>query len=234
MLLQYLTYSTYIPILGNHGSALSDATSALKLKPDYVKAATRAALCCWELKRPQECVTWCKKALELDPRNGAMQDLMDKAENLAKQFERDRRKEQQRAKREAEKAAALRDALARRGITTLEPDDVMETSEDGLTPIHPALQSHKVHLSEDGAATDSLVWPAIFLYPEVMESDFVQQFDERATFSDQLFLLFGGQENQPGWNADRRYAPGSVTVSPWFSWKSEPTERFHALACKCL
>ncbi|KAG0415303.1 hypothetical protein HPB47_007533 [Ixodes persulcatus] len=126
-----------------------------------------------------------------------------------KQEERDRRKEQQRAKREAAKAAALRSALAERGFKVPEAEEEAAEALERLTPTHPALQSHRVHLSDDGA---DLVWPAVFLYPETMESDFVQQFDERSTFGEQTDVLFGDPNNQPEWNADGRYAPGKVSV----------------------
>ncbi|CAN7984772.1 unnamed protein product [Ixodes hexagonus] len=200
--------------LQNYGSSLADAVSALKLKPSYTKALTRAALCCWELKRAQECLDWCNKILKLEPGNAAMLNLKDRAEKQAKQEERDRRKEQQRAKREATKAAALRSALAERGIQVPEAEEEAAEAFDRLAPSHPALVGHRVHLSGNGV---DLVWPTIFLYPETMESDFVQQFDERTTFGDQTNILFGDPSNQPEWNADGRYAPGKVTV--WFKHK---------------
>ncbi|EEC06387.1 hsp90 co-chaperone cns1, putative [Ixodes scapularis] len=201
--------------LQNYGSSLADAVSALKLKPSYNKALTRAALCSWELKRAQDCLEWCSKILKLEPGNAIMLDLKDKLRNKwYKQEERDRRKEQQRAKREAAKAAALRSALAERGIKVPEAEEEAAEALERLTPTHPALQSHRVHLSDDGA---DLVWPAVFLYPETMESDFVQQFDERSTFGEQTDVLFGDPGNQPEWNADGRYAPGKVTV--WFKHK---------------
>lgn len=96
-----------------------------------------------------------------------------------------------------------------RGIKVPEAEEEAAEALERLTPTHPALQSHRVHLSDDGA---DLVWPAVFLYPETMESDFVQQFDERSTFGEQTDVLFGDPGNQPEWNADGRYAPGKVTV----------------------
>lgn len=197
----------------NYGSALADSTAASKLKPNYMKAMTKAALCCWELERYQECIDWCKQLLELDPANAEMKTLKEKAEKALKLDERNRRKAELKAKQEAQREAALRSALLERGIELPKAkDEELECSSfEALMPTHPALQGHRVHLSPTG---DGLVWPAIFLYPEVMESDFVQSFDESSTFGDQLELLFGDPHSQPEWNANGRYTPNHVSV--WF------------------
>lgn len=197
----------------NYGSALADSTAASKLKPNYTKAMTKAALCCWELERYQECIDWCKQLLELDPANAEMKTLKEKAEKALKLDERNRRKAELKAKQEAQREAALRSALLERGIELPKAkDEELECSSfEALTPTHPALQGHRVHLSPTG---NGLVWPAIFLYPEVMESDFVQSFDESSTFGDQLELLFGDPHSQPEWNASGRYTPNHVSV--WF------------------
>nr|XP_050042502.1 DNA polymerase interacting tetratricopeptide repeat-containing, protein of 47 kDa-like isoform X1 [Dermacentor andersoni] len=197
----------------NYGSALADSAAASKLKPNYTKAMTKAALCCWELERYQECVDWCKQLLELDPANTEMKVLKEKAEKALKLDERNRRKAELKAKQEAQREAALRSALLERGIELPKAkDEELEcNSFEALMPTHPALQGHRVHLSPTG---DGLVWPAIFLYPEVMESDFVQSFDESSTFGEQLELLFGDPNSQPEWNASGRYTPNHVSV--WF------------------
>ncbi|KAK8781656.1 hypothetical protein V5799_017003 [Amblyomma americanum] len=199
--------------LQNYGSALADSSAAVKLKPDYVKAMMKAALCCWELKRCQACVDWCTRLLELDPNNEEMKTLKEKAEKQLKLDERDRRKALLREKQEAEREAALKAALLERGIhyPEAQEQELECRAYEALTPTHPALQGHRVHLSPSG---QGLVWPAIFLYPEVMQSDFVQSFDEASTFGEQLELLFGDPGSQPEWNSSGRYAPPHVSV--WF------------------
>lgn len=199
--------------LKNYGSALADSTIASKLKPNYTKAMTKAALCCWELERYQECIDWCKQLLELDPANAEMTMLKDKAEKALKLAERNRRKAELKERLAARQEAALRNALVERGIELPKPkDEELEYNPfEPLMPTHPALQGHRVHQSPSG---DGLVWPAVFLYPEVMESDFVQSFDESSTFGEQLELLFGDTVDQPEWNASGRYTPNSVSV--WF------------------
>uniref|UniRef100_A0A131XM59 Putative hsp90 co-chaperone cns1 n=1 Tax=Hyalomma excavatum TaxID=257692 RepID=A0A131XM59_9ACAR len=199
--------------LKNYGSALADSTAASKLKPNYTKAMTKAALCCWELEHYKECIDWCKQLLELDPVNAEMKVLEEKAEKALKLEERNRRKEELKARNAALREAALRSALLERGIELPKAkDEELECSPfEALTPTHPALRDYRVHLSPTG---NGLVWPAVFLYPEVMEADFVQQFDESSTFGEQLELLFGDTASQPEWNASGRYTSNNVSV--WF------------------
>lgn len=199
----------------NYGSALADAKAAVKLKPDYAKAMEKAAQCCWMLKHCEECIQWCSDMLRLKPENEEIMSLRSKAETHMRLAERDRRKAELKAKQKAKADAALRSALLERGIRlpqAQEGEEVVECDTyEALTPTHPALQDHRVHLAEDGRR---LVWPAVFLYPEVMESDFVQSFDEATTFGEQMELIFGDPGSQPEWNSSGRYAPQRVSV--WF------------------
>ncbi|XP_052225067.1 tetratricopeptide repeat protein 4-like [Dreissena polymorpha] len=49
--------------LGHHRSALNDCIFACKFKPDHIKALHRGALCCLEMKKYEDCVHWCDRAL---------------------------------------------------------------------------------------------------------------------------------------------------------------------------
>lgn len=198
--------------LENYGSALADSKAALKLMPGYAKAMEKAASSCWGLKRCDECIDWCAKLLALKPKNEAeVKSMWAKAEHHLRLSERDRRKAELKAKQKAKTEAALRSALLERGIQLPQAEEGECENFEALTPTHPALQDHRVHLAADGKG---LVWPAVFLYPEVMQSDFVQTFDEATTFGEQLELILGDASSQPEWNESGHYAPQRVSV--WF------------------
>lgn len=196
--------------LENYGSAFSDAVAALKLKPTYVKAMTKAALCCWELRKLQCCLELCQEILKLEPDNSAVTELRDKAEKQKKIDDRNKRRESQKAKAEAERNAALKAQLLKRGIRLPKDDEDIE-ADDVLRPLHPALADHRVHLAENG---EDLVWPVMFLYPEVMDSDSIQQFEENDTFEDHLSAMFDKSAEQPQWNADGHYSADKLNI--WY------------------
>ena len=53
---------------------------------------------------------------------------------------------------------------------------------------------------EDGV----LVWPVLFLYPEIGETDFIEEFRETEQFADHIAVMFGGEERAP-WDQAGRY-----------------------------
>ncbi|XP_064460930.1 DNA polymerase interacting tetratricopeptide repeat-containing, protein of 47 kDa-like [Ornithodoros turicata] len=192
--------------LENHGSALADALRAIKLKPGYVKAMTKAAMCCAELRKWQSCQQLCQEILKEEPENAAVKELFNKASEQKKIAERDERRELQKKKLQDERNAALKAELMKRGINLQD-----EESDDTLRPVHPALADHTVHFADD---KQDLVWPVIFLYPEFMDSDYIQRFCESNTFEAVLQIMFGEGVQQPEWNADGRYAVGRLSI--WY------------------
>ncbi|XP_078573985.1 tetratricopeptide repeat protein 4-like [Branchiostoma floridae x Branchiostoma japonicum] len=64
----------------------------------------------------------------------------------------------------------------------------------------------KVCLDEKGC----LVWPVMFMYPEYMETDFIQEFHEEARVVDHLDAMFGS-ERAP-WDVEGKYKPDNIEV----------------------
>jgi hypothetical protein len=57
-----------------------DCEAALKLQPKYLKAIRRAAKCCFNMKRFDECVAWCYRGLEeSDGKDKELLELRNKA-----------------------------------------------------------------------------------------------------------------------------------------------------------
>ncbi len=92
--------------------------------------------------------------------------------------------------------------------TTQKEDDDGESAPSGLSldalePTHPSALRKRVHFSAEDASR--LVWPVLFLYPEHGETDFVEEFDEGASFSDHLEVMFGGGVEDAPWDREGKY-----------------------------
>ena len=74
-------------------------------------------------------------------------------------------------------------------------------------PCHPAAVQKRVRV-DDGV----LVWPVLFLYPEVGETDFIEEFRETDHFADHLEVMFGAEVDRPPWDLQGRYSPKSLVI----------------------
>ena len=54
---------------GNYRTALRDFEAASKLVEPYFKAIFKAAECCLQLKRFDDCMAWCEKGFQVEPEN---------------------------------------------------------------------------------------------------------------------------------------------------------------------
>ncbi|KAL6636897.1 hypothetical protein ACP70R_024469 [Stipagrostis hirtigluma subsp. patula] len=153
-------------LLGNHRRALDDAEQAVRLSPSNVKAYYRAAKAAIALELLPEAASFCRRGLEQDPANEELKKLLSQVE--AQQSEQDR----QRAK-VAQAIAAAKDlaaAMEKRGMKL------------GKAVYQELTGVKKPKLDEQGV----LHWPVLLLYPEVMSSDFIEDFSETDTFSPHL------------------------------------------------
>ncbi|XP_063709795.1 DNA polymerase interacting tetratricopeptide repeat-containing, protein of 47 kDa [Culicoides brevitarsis] len=173
--------------LRNYRSSLNDAIKALELKPDYIKAKLRAAQCCLELERYDECIRYCEELLVLDPINGTVTDIVVEASNRKLLKNRNSRRRQALEKKKDDKLKALLTELSKRSITFCEANSVDDLEEKDLIPLLPPLEDHMVSISEEDG---SLEWPLAFCYPEYEIMDFQQKVSENATIFDCLVALF--------------------------------------------
>ncbi|KAF0915168.1 hypothetical protein E2562_034080 [Oryza meyeriana var. granulata] len=149
-------------LLGNHRRALDDANRAVQLSPSNVKAYYRAAKAAFALGLLPEAAFFCRRGLEQDPANEELKKLLAQVD--AKQSEQDRH----RAKVSQAVSAAkdLAAAIEKRGFTL------------GKAEYQELTGVKKPKLDEQGV----LHWPVALLYPEVMSSDFIEDFPETDTF----------------------------------------------------
>ncbi|KAM9763083.1 tetratricopeptide repeat protein 4 [Menidia menidia] len=205
--------------LGNMRSALNDAASAKKIKPDHLKALIRGAQCCMELRNFSEAVQWCDEGLKANPTDKKLRELRAAADKHKRAAERDSRRAKAKEKKVYGEKEALLGAIKDRGIKLLQPGRTRSDSEDEDESSSAAM----AQLSLDGLSSQevtgaqvfldqqgSLHWPVLFLYPEHQQSDFISAFCENHCFIDHLAVMFG--EELPPWDTDRKYQPQNLQL----------------------
>ncbi|BEI85989.1 hypothetical protein CcaverHIS002_0602760 [Cutaneotrichosporon cavernicola] len=70
-----------------HGAAISDATKAIELKPDYAKAYYRRGVSSLAVVRPKDAVPDFKKALEIEPTNRVVREQLNATVKLIRRIE---------------------------------------------------------------------------------------------------------------------------------------------------
>jgi len=189
--------------IGNFRSSLRDCEAAIKVNSAHMKAVVRGAKCCISLQHYKECVTWCDKGLAIESTHQELLELRAEAVSKDKAKQRDQRKKLAAEKREKQEQGELLDIIKSRGIRVQSKSSNL--SLEDLEPCHPAAVQKRVRV-DDGA----LVWPVLFLYPEVGETDFIEEFRETDQISDHLAVMFGG-ERAP-WDSNGRYTPDSIVI----------------------
>jgi len=173
--------------------ALKDAEKALELDPEssWDKAHFRAARSLFSLFRYQEALDHLsqlrdKTLFSIEIENNARQ-MLEKEAKLALQ--------RQKEIKVSERVCLV---LKKRGIQRVEgcEDDVVAM----FGPACDRSGLPRVSFAEKSAS--NLVWPVIFLYPSYGQSDFIRDFDERATFQDELATIF---EQPAPWDTENIY-----------------------------
>ena len=164
--------------LKNYRATTLDCAAALKINSKNVKAYYRSASALLALNKLHEAEDACRRGLDLDIENVAMQALTSKIYNAlaAQKAAADRKSAEQQKK--LQERLTLVAALKARDIkirgTTKPPD----------------LEDAEIHLSPDPLSPKSMIIiPVVFLYPMHAQSDFVKKFAEKDTIGDHLSYL---------------------------------------------
>lgn len=192
-------------MLKNYRSSLNDSKHALKLKPDYPKALCRAANCCFHVKDYDQCIELCNQLLEKSPTDESIRALKSQATVAREQLKRDKRKQERLEKKIDQEEEKLLDIIKSRGVTLELVGKNKNPELKDLEPQVPQIAQSRVHLDAEG----KLVWPVLILYPEIQQTDFIQNFHEDTKLIDQLEQLF---VEPPEWDTERRYTLENINV----------------------
>ncbi|KAK6621470.1 hypothetical protein RUM44_001277 [Polyplax serrata] len=181
--------------LENYRSSLSDCQQALKFQPNYSKAKLRAAQCCAKLKLYDEALQYASDILEKEPNEPTALKIQSESKINKKIKERDARKQKLTDKKLQSELICLKSAIEKRKIKVEIEGDVMESLE--FSSEKPILQDGILH------------WPVFFLYPEYSMSDYIEQFNENATFFDHIVEMFS---TPPPWDSFAKYQINSLSL----------------------
>ncbi|KAJ1293588.1 hypothetical protein BS78_01G080200 [Paspalum vaginatum] len=179
-------------LLGNHRRALEDAEQAVRLSPSNVKAYYRAVKAALALDLFPDASSFCRRGLEQDPANDELKKLLSQVE--AKLSEQHRQKA-----KVAQAIAAAKDlaaAIEKRGVK------LGKATYQELTGVK------KPKLDEQGV----LHWPVLLLYPEVMSSDFIEDFQDTDTFSPHLDVMFSESSPPLPWDENHAYTRDTIEL----------------------
>ncbi|XP_034689750.1 tetratricopeptide repeat protein 4 homolog [Vitis riparia] len=179
-------------LLGNYRRALMDAQEAIKLCPTNVKAFYRAVKASLSLDLLGEAKSYCENGLERDPNN-------EELKKLARQIDA---QNSEREHHEAQVSKAV--ATAKHLVSAIE--------NRGLK-IGKAVFQELTGLRKPILDTNNIFhWPVLLLYPEVMSSDFIEDFCETDIFSAHLDMMFSESCPPLPWDKENNYTREAVEL----------------------
>lgn len=179
-------------LLGNHRRALDDAEQAVRLTRSNVKAYYRAAKAALALNLLPEAASFCRRGLEQDPANEELKKLLAQVDT--QQSEQDR--QSAKVAQAITAAKELASAIEKRGLR------LGKAAYQELTGVK------KLKLDEQGV----LHWPVLLLYPEVMSSDFIEDFPETDLFSSHLDVMFSESSPPLPWDENHTYRRDAIEL----------------------
>ncbi|CAD1478675.1 unnamed protein product, partial [Heterotrigona itama] len=192
-------------MLKNYRSSLNDCKFALKLKPNYVKVLNRAATCCFHIKDYEQCIDFCDRVLDESPTDKIKLHLKSQAVAAGERLKRDKRKQDRLEKKLDKEEEELLDIIRSRGVNLELIEGKKNPDLKDLEPQVPQIAQSRVHLD----IQNKLIWPVMILYPEMQQTDFIQNFHEDTLLLEQLEQLFN---EPPEWDSEERYTIENINV----------------------
>ncbi|KAL5712114.1 hypothetical protein ACHQM5_014315 [Ranunculus cassubicifolius] len=179
-------------LLGNFRKALMDAEEAIMLCSTNVKAYYRAAKASLSLNLLPEAESFSKAGLEQSANNEELKNLL-KQVNLRKAEREDREAQVAKAVTAAKELAS---AIEVRGIK------LGRAMYQDLTGVRkPMLDKNNI-----------LHWPVLLLYPEVMSSDYIEDFCETEAFLIHLDMIFSESSPPLPWDKENAYTRDAIEL----------------------
>ncbi|KAG4301926.1 hypothetical protein PCANB_002160 [Pneumocystis canis] len=182
--------------LKNYRQTLNDCNQVLKKNPYHMKALYRSAKAYFFLDKLEESLECINKCLKMDY-NDIFKSFKEKTLDRKKYLDKKAKEAYERENFSLIKKKILNKALKERGIIIK------------LSPIKPDLNNFELCLTSPLDSTSTLLFPMIFLYPLVLQSDFITEVPETTTIQEQLNIVL---TSTPEWDKDKEYHPLNVEV----------------------
>lgn len=190
--------------LGQHGHAIRDFEECVAVDEGNHKAWYRAAGSAKAVRRFEDAQRFCEGGLAVDGlgerERAALEKLLGDVNAAAAKEELRLLRERRAKDRLRRQRAKLDEAVARRGVRVERP--FADVDEDAFARAPVALDE----------AADEMRWPVMLMYPEHMQTDFIQAFAEGACVKDHLAHMFPPAGDRPPWDAAGAYTAGSLAV----------------------
>lgn len=166
----------------------------MRLNQRNIKAWYRSASACLALDKISDADDACRRGLEVDPTNTALNPLSSKISARKATLAEQAYARRQHEERLTAEQSAIKTAFQERRIitrTTTRPPDTQDAAPSLSSPLDPA---------------STLSLPVLLLYPQVAQSDLIKSFDETHTIAAHLAYIL---PDMP-WDTDKAYSPDTV------------------------
>lgn len=167
---------------------VDDCKKAIELDETNVKAYYRAAKASFQLELWQQAADFATNGLKQEGGNVSLLQLLQSAQ------EKMNKRDQKRAKSTEEKKAAQDKAKA---------DLANRLKEQNIKTIAPMYDMPE-YMDTLRVEDDAVLWPAVLLYDECGQTDFIENFDEDSYLEDHLKVILPGTEFAE-WDHRQRY-----------------------------
>eukprot|EP01025_Chloroclados_australasicus_P045246 TRINITY_DN4939_c0_g2_i1.p1 TRINITY_DN4939_c0_g2~~TRINITY_DN4939_c0_g2_i1.p1 ORF type:complete len:393 (-),score=32.44 TRINITY_DN4939_c0_g2_i1:375-1553(-) len=182
--------------LGNWGNALHDCKWAIKKNPNNIKAYYRGAKCSFNLKDYELSRQFCDQGLKYDAGNIDFKDLQVMAENaLEKQTKQQQVEQWQQMKRLKPLKKLAKEIIQVRGLKVTSPQFKWKSNQG------PFLDDQNY-----------LHYPVMFVYPETMQQDVIEDVHEIDVISDHLNLMFQDDTSSLEWDTNQEYTRSRIEI----------------------
>lgn len=189
---------------GKHITVVDSCERALRLWPDNVKAAFRAAKSCLALGRATAAIGFCEvgrmaSSSSTDPVNiDPFEPLSKEAADLLQRQERIAAKTKLELANRAKQLDKVRNACKSRGLRV-------------GPPLYSGGMRRTLAMPYVDSENDLLHWPLLLLYPQYNTSDFLEDVCETATIADIVSHVFPA-DSRAGWDVNGEYTENNVDV----------------------
>ncbi|ODV90284.1 hypothetical protein CANCADRAFT_56839 [Tortispora caseinolytica NRRL Y-17796] len=201
----YLNKSACNFELKNYRRCINDAKQALQIDPRNLKAHYRASKAFLALDKTDECFELLRHGLEIDSHNLALQSVLKQLASRREYLDKVEAASREREEKRKLNAAALLQAKKHYKLLfqkSLGSSDSMPAGDIALLDQN---NDPATAFTED----TSLYFPVVILYPLVLQSDYIESWEQSITPAEQLEQLF----SQPApWDEHNEYTKSSVEL----------------------